>query len=65
MAQRPIKTPCVGLCTLDIGSGQCIGCRRSKAEIKAWMGMSDEQREIIMEKLPERGAKNAKTEEKQ
>jgi predicted Fe-S protein YdhL (DUF1289 family) len=29
------------------------------------MGMSDEQREIIMEKLPERGAKNAKTEEKQ
>lgn len=51
MASEPIKTPCVGICELDIGSTYCIGCRRSTAQIAAWGAMSDEEREEIMDLL--------------
>jgi predicted Fe-S protein YdhL (DUF1289 family) len=43
-----IKTPCVGLCEIRLGSPYCVGCRRSGAEIGAWTAMSDEDRELIM-----------------
>jgi len=54
MPLETIKTPCVGICKLDIANHHCIGCRRSEAEITAWSGMSEEERDSIMFKLSER-----------
>ena len=48
MTRETIKTPCVGLCEIRLGSPYCVGCRRSGAEIGAWSTMSDEDRELIM-----------------
>jgi uncharacterized protein len=46
-----IKTPCIGICEIDIGSRLCRGCRRSESEIGAWSAMSDEDRETLMDLL--------------
>jgi predicted Fe-S protein YdhL (DUF1289 family) len=54
MPLKPLKTPCIGICKLDIANHYCIGCRRSEAEIEDWGGMSDEDRDLIMLKLAER-----------
>jgi predicted Fe-S protein YdhL (DUF1289 family) len=47
----------VGICKLDIANHHCIGCRRSEAEITAWSGMTEEERDFIMFELTERDIK--------
>lgn len=42
--------PCVSLCKLD-GEGRCLGCGRSRGEIKGWKRMEDEQRHDINMRL--------------
>ena len=44
-----IKSPCVKICNLE--NGICIGCGRTKDEIREWVLMTDIQREEIMERL--------------
>jgi len=52
--QRPILTPCIGICTLD-ARGLCVGCRRSGEEIARWMYMGDAERAHLMDEvLPQR-----------
>lgn len=55
MSARPLDTelpvsPCIGVCTLD-GSGLCLGCRRTLAEIARWSGMSDDERRRWMREV--------------
>jgi predicted Fe-S protein YdhL (DUF1289 family) len=47
-------SPCVRLCTLNLDGSLCVGCGRTLAEIGAWSGYSDEERQAIMNKLPAR-----------
>lgn len=54
MNQPAIETPCIKICVVDPESGFCIGCGRTRAEIGGWLGMSPEQRRIVMVELPER-----------
>jgi len=49
-----MQTPCVKVCTYDPGTGLCRGCGRSLQEIAAWASMSADERERVMEQLPER-----------
>lgn len=49
-----IKSPCVHVCTLDFDTGYCFGCGRDRMEITQWGKYSDEQRDSIMNLLPER-----------
>lgn len=42
--------PCVSLCKID-GEGHCLGCGRSKQEIKGWKSMDDEARHDINMRL--------------
>jgi len=49
-----METPCVKFCTLDPGSGLCLGCGRALAEIGDWYCMSDAERRAVMEELPAR-----------
>jgi predicted Fe-S protein YdhL (DUF1289 family) len=54
--QKPVLTPCIGICTLD-AQGLCQGCRRSGEEIARWMYMSDVERAHLMnDVLPQRQA---------
>jgi hypothetical protein len=49
-----MDSPCVKICTCDPGTGLCLGCGRTCAEIGAWFSMSDAERRAVMERLPER-----------
>jgi predicted Fe-S protein YdhL (DUF1289 family) len=52
--QKPILTPCIGICTLD-AHGLCEGCHRTGEEIARWMYMSEVEREhLIRDVLPRR-----------
>lgn len=49
-----MRSPCVGICSIDPDSGYCWGCARTVEEIVRWMGFSDAEREAIWAELPTR-----------
>lgn len=60
VAVEAIKTPCIGICKLDIGGTYCIGCNRSTAHLEAWSLYTDQERQEIMDKLKERTINHGK-----
>ncbi|MGD9584107.1 MAG: DUF1289 domain-containing protein [Lysobacterales bacterium] len=55
---RPISTPCIGVCELD-ADGLCLGCRRSGNEIAGWGSLSETERlRMIAETLPQRAVRS-------
>lgn len=53
-APAPIKTPCIKVCVVDGESGLCLGCYRALNEVAGWARLTAEERERIMEELPQR-----------
>jgi len=53
-SMQTTSTPCVAICRIDHGSGFCIGCGRSAAEIGAWVDMEEKDRLALMAELPAR-----------
>jgi predicted Fe-S protein YdhL (DUF1289 family) len=51
-----IESPCTKICAIDPGTGHCVGCGRSLAEIERWISFSDEERRRIMNDLSRRMA---------
>ncbi|MEO0944892.1 MAG: DUF1289 domain-containing protein [Pseudomonadota bacterium] len=51
-----IESPCVKICVLHPEAKICIGCLRTGGEIAEWSRMSAQERQEIMEALPERKA---------
>jgi predicted Fe-S protein YdhL (DUF1289 family) len=49
-----IESPCILVCSIDLKTGYCFGCGRTRDEIGAWMMYSPEKRREIMAQLPER-----------
>lgn len=49
-----IQSPCNDVCYLDRDSGWCLGCGRTGDEIAAWTQLTDEERDALMAKMPER-----------
>jgi predicted Fe-S protein YdhL (DUF1289 family) len=49
-----IPSPCILVCSIDMKSGFCFGCGRTRDEIAGWMGYSDNERTGIMQQLAER-----------
>jgi predicted Fe-S protein YdhL (DUF1289 family) len=49
-----METPCVKICTYEPERGLCRGCGRTLEEIAGWASMRADEREKIMEQLPER-----------
>lgn len=49
-----IETPCINVCSIDLSTGLCAGCGRTRGEIAAWSSISHEQRRSIMAELPRR-----------
>lgn len=48
---KPVKTPCVGICSTGIGDSVCRGCKRFSHEVIHWNAYSEGQRRIIAQRL--------------
>lgn len=48
---RPVRTPCVGICTTGIGDAVCRGCKRFAHEVIEWNSYTADQRFIITQRL--------------
>jgi predicted Fe-S protein YdhL (DUF1289 family) len=44
-----IQSPCVDICKIDGTSGFCIGCLRTRDEIREWKSAEDERRQQIID----------------
>ncbi|SDP00716.1 hypothetical protein SAMN05428967_0857 [Phyllobacterium sp. YR620] len=49
-----IESPCILVCAIDMKTGYCFGCGRTREEIAAWSNFSPEARRAIMAVLPSR-----------
>jgi predicted Fe-S protein YdhL (DUF1289 family) len=49
-----IESPCILVCAIDVKTGYCFGCGRTRQEIAAWLEMSPTQRRATMALLPAR-----------
>lgn len=47
-------SPCVGVCRMDKESGFCVGCGRSRDEIKAWGVADEDEKRAILARLETR-----------
>ena len=50
MHKKTIISPCVSVCRLDTEE-VCIGCGRTRKEIREWTFYSDRRRVTIMQRL--------------
>lgn len=48
---KPVKTPCVGVCSTGIGDQVCRGCKRYVHEVVNWNAYTNEQRHLIAQRL--------------
>lgn len=53
-AAPQMESPCNKTCTMDLKSGLCIGCGRTRHEIGMWSSISSAERRRIMAELPAR-----------
>ncbi|OCW57904.1 DUF1289 domain-containing protein [Hoeflea olei] len=49
-----IPSPCILVCSIDMTTGYCFGCGRTRDEIAGWIGYTPETRERVMAELPAR-----------
>ena len=49
-----IESPCILVCSIDMKTGFCFGCARSREEIGYWSMITPERRRGIMLELPAR-----------
>jgi predicted Fe-S protein YdhL (DUF1289 family) len=49
-----IESPCILVCSVDMKTGYCFGCGRTRDEISAWLTMSPVERREVMALLPAR-----------
>ncbi|MEM7067973.1 MAG: DUF1289 domain-containing protein [Pseudomonadota bacterium] len=49
-----VKSPCILVCSIDMKTGYCFGCGRTRDEISGWMTYSDIERDDIMGSLDAR-----------
>lgn len=47
MLNRPVKTPCIGVCSTGIGDSVCRGCKRFSHEVIDWNSYTHEQKRIV------------------
>lgn len=51
MFDRPVKTPCIGVCSTGIGDTVCRGCKRFSHEVIDWNAYTLEQKHIVDQRL--------------
>lgn len=53
-AHAEIASPCTSVCKLSVVTGYCLGCWRTREEIKAWSAADTRERLTILAQLRER-----------
>jgi len=48
---KPVKTPCIGVCSTGIGDSVCRGCKRFSHEVINWNSYTMEQKRVIDQRL--------------
>ena len=48
---KPVKTPCIGICSTGVGDDVCRGCKRFAHEVVNWNGYTNDQRRLIVQRL--------------
>ena len=43
-----MQSPCILVCQIDMATGFCFGCGRTRDEIAGWTAMTDSERSAIM-----------------
>lgn len=56
MSDSAIRSPCIGVCSMDDLTGFCQGCYRTIDEIKNWWEMDKQQQKEIINKAVQREA---------
>jgi hypothetical protein len=51
-----VPSPCIDVCKIDGNTGMCIGCLRTRDEIRGWKNMTDDLRLEMIEELSHRKA---------
>lgn len=49
-----IDSPCILVCSMDMKTGFCFGCGRTRDEIGSWLAMTPDDRRAVMADLPAR-----------
>lgn len=47
-AKQGVKSPCIGVCEIDAGTGLCRGCLRTLDEIAQWSKIDDAAKRAIL-----------------
>ncbi|MBJ9663795.1 DUF1289 domain-containing protein [Burkholderia gladioli] len=55
-----VKSPCVEICRFNGKTGLCIGCLRTREEIRGWNKMTDHRRHQVINEKSRRQAKLAR-----
>ncbi|MEJ2416782.1 MAG: DUF1289 domain-containing protein, partial [Exilibacterium sp.] len=48
---KPVRTPCVGVCSTGIGDEVCRGCKRFAHEVIDWNAYTHSQRVLVAQRL--------------
>ena len=48
---KPVKTPCIGVCSTGIGDTVCRGCKRFSHEVIAWNAYSQDERRAVLQRI--------------
>lgn len=48
---QKVKTPCIGVCSTGIGDSVCRGCKRFSHEVIHWNAYTENQKQIIDQRL--------------
>jgi uncharacterized protein len=51
-----VPSPCVNVCKMNAVTGLCAGCHRTIAEIAGWSSYSDDEKRVVLARLPARKA---------
>jgi uncharacterized protein len=49
-----VPSPCIDICKIDSNTDWCIGCLRTRDEIRGWKHLSDELRIVLIDELSRR-----------
>jgi hypothetical protein len=53
-----VPSPCISVCVIDAPTGLCAGCYRTLDEIAGWMGLSPDQRRLLLAQIAQRRAQH-------
>ncbi|MFC4625312.1 DUF1289 domain-containing protein [Daeguia caeni] len=49
-----IESPCINVCSIKPPYDWCRGCARTIDEIARWASLSDQERQAVLQRLPDR-----------